>query len=128
MSTSNAERDGRRLAVRAETLYLLNLLVIPGLAFLLLCWQYWRHHADASPLARHHLRLTLIASLVAGVLLVLVNGLIILLGGYQAGSTWVIVVLYFTIIHSGLVLLGAFGLIKAMNGQPLHWPGAAARR
>ena len=128
MSTSSADRDGRRLAVWAETLYLLNLLVIPGLAFLLLCWLYWRRHADAPPLARHHLRLTLIASLAAGVLLVLVNGLIILLGGYQAGSTWVIVVLYFTVIHSSLVLLGAYGLIKAMNGQPLHWPGATARR
>jgi hypothetical protein len=128
MSTSSTDRDSRRLAVRAEALYLLNLLVIPGLGFLLLCWLYWRNHDTAPPLARHHLRLTLIASLAAGVLLVLVNGLIILLGGYQAGSTWVIVVLYFTIIHSSLVLLGAYGLIKAMNGQILHRPGAAVRR
>ncbi|MDX1607577.1 MAG: hypothetical protein R3202_15395 [Candidatus Competibacterales bacterium] len=125
MSTSPPDPAGRRLAVWAQVLYLLNLLVLPGPAFLMLAGLYWRCYAAAPPLARHHLRLTLIVSLLAGLLLILVNGLILLLGGYQAGTTWVIVVLYFTVVHSALVLLGAYGLIRALNDQPVGRCGAS---
>lgn len=114
--------EGQPLAVWAEALYLANLLVAPGLAFLVLLWLYWRHHREAPPLARNHLRLALWASLLAGALLILVNGLIILLGGYQAADTWLIVILYFTICHSALVILGIYGLARAMAGKPFRHP------
>jgi len=113
---------GQGLAIAAESLYLVNLLLLPGLAFLALLWLYWRHHSAAPPLARHHLRQTLSASLWAGALLVIANLLIIVLGGYDAASTWVVAILYFTTIHATLVMLGILGLARALAGQPYAYP------
>lgn len=113
---------GTHLAITAEALYLVNLLLLPGLAFVFLAAMYLRHIGRAAPLARCHLRQTMAASLWAGVLLIIVNGLILALGGYQASSTWVVLVLYFVSCHAGLVLLGVLGLAKAMAGQPYRYP------
>lgn len=113
---------GTKLAITAESLYLVNLLLVPGLAFAVLAVLYLRHVRSAAPLARCHLRQTMMGSLWAGVLLVLVNGLILALGGYQAPGTWVVLVLYFVCCHTGLVLLGVLGLAKAMAGQPYRYP------
>lgn len=113
---------GQSLALVAESLYLINLLVLPGLGFLALLWLYFRRRANAAPLAQIHLRQTVSASLWAGVLLVLVNLLIIILGGYDAAWTWVIVILYFTTVHTSLVILGILGLARALAGQPYRYP------
>ena len=44
------------------------------------------------------------------------------LGGLDWAWTWVVLVLYFTCIHSTLVLFGMYGLIKAMSGQVWRFP------
>mgnify|MGYP001577354986 CR=1 FL=1 len=62
------------------------------------------------------------ASLWAGVLLLVANSLIVLLGGYQSPHTWMVVVLYFTTCHATLVLLGVLGLAKALAGQCYRFP------
>jgi hypothetical protein len=113
---------GLGLAVTAEALYLVNLLLLPGIAFIALVWLYLRYRATAAPLAANHLRQTLVASLCAGVLLIAANLIILLLGGYQAPYTWVVLVIYFTVCHSALVIAGMFGLSKAMAGQPFWFP------
>lgn len=126
MSLSDNEADtsasGRSLAVMAEALYLTNLLLLPGLTFLVLLAVWARHRRSAPPLARCHLRQTVAASLWAGALLILANAAILLLGGYRHAGTWVVVILYFTIFHSTLVLLGVLGLAKALAGQPYVYP------
>jgi hypothetical protein len=114
--------EGQGLAVAAESLYLVNLLLVPGIAFLILLVLYIRHRASAPALARGHLQQTLAASLWAGLLLVLVNGLILWLGGYDQASTWVVLLLYFTTCHATLVLLGVVGLARAMAGKPYRYP------
>jgi hypothetical protein len=116
------EADSGQIAVWAEVLYLINLLVIPGLGFALLYWLYRRHIDQAAPLDRAHLQQTLSGSIWAGVLLVLVNLLILLLGGYQGVNTWVILITYFTLCHASLVLFGAYGLAKAMSGLCWRYP------
>ena len=113
---------GQGLAVAAESLYLINLLLLPGLGFLLLLWLFFHHRDSAPPLARVHLRQTMSASLWAGVLLIFANLLIVVLGGYQTAWTWIIVILYFTTVHATLVLLGIFGLARALAGQPCRYP------
>ena len=118
----DAPVPGQGLAVLAESLYLVNLLLLPGVAFIVLLWVYALHHAQAAPLAQCHLRQTLSASLWAGVILVLANGVIIALGGYTAPSTWVVVILYFTCCHAALVMLGTLGLAKAMAGKAYRYP------
>lgn len=113
---------GQGLAVAAESLYLVNLLLLPGLAFLALLWLYFRHRDDMPPLALGHLRQTLSASLWAGILLVIANLTIIALGGYDAPWTWVVVILYFTAAHTTLIVLGIVGLARALAGQAYRYP------
>ena len=62
------------------------------------------------------------ASLWAGALLVVMNLLILALGGYRSANTWTVVVVYFTTCHASLVLLRIVGLSKAMSGQHWHFP------
>ncbi len=114
--------DDTPMAIAAEVLYLVNLLLLPGVAFLLLLLLYLKYKNSAPALSRNHLRQTMAASLWAGVLLIAVNGLILALGGYDAPSTWVILILYFTTCHASLVLLGVLGLSKALAGQRYRYP------
>lgn len=129
---SNGEAEhtepGQSLAVTAEVLYLANLLLLPGLAFLALLWLWSKHRHGAPALARSHLRQTIAASIWAGVLLVIANAAIILLGGYRQPSTWMVAIIYFTMFHSSFVLLGVLGLAKAMAGKPYAYPLIGWRR
>jgi len=108
--------------VAAEVLYLANLLLLPGLAFIALLVVYVRRIRTAPKLAACHLRQTLSASLWAGALLLAANIIILLLGGYRSPNTWMVVIIYFTTCHATLVLLGVMGLAKAMAGQMYRYP------
>ena len=120
--TSAAPQPGQDIAIAAESLYLINLLLLPGPGFLALLGLFFRYRRDAPPLAQTHLRQTVSASLWAGGLLVFVNLLIVALGGYDSGWTWVVVILYFTTAHTTLVVFGIFGLARALAGQPYRYP------
>lgn len=117
-----SQSAGQTLAVTAEALYLVNLLLLPGIAFVFLVLIYIKTIRTATPLAACHLRQTLSASLWAGMILVVVNLVIIFLGGFNSSWTWVIVILYFTVCHATLILLGTVGLARAMNGKPYRYP------
>lgn len=119
--------DGQRLAVLAEALYLVNLLLAPGLAFGVLWWLWRKHRLTAPPLARQHLRQTLWVSVVAGVLIVCLSALLVAAGGLQSPWTWVVVLTYFVCVHGTLVLLGMVGLSKAMAGRPWRYPVVGPR-
>ena len=116
------EKAGQNLAVLAEALFLTNLLLAPGIAFAVLLWLWLRHKDSAPLLARQHLKQTTFVSLWGGLLLVTLTALLILVGGLAWEYTWVLVILYFTCIHSTLVLFGVFALTKAMAGQPWRYP------
>lgn len=113
---------GLGLAVTAESLFLLNLLLLPGIAFLALIWLWVSRHRQAPALAVTHLSQTISASLWAGLLLIVANGLILLLGGYQGVHTWVVAIIYFTVAHATLVLFGVLGLARALAGQCWRFP------
>lgn len=121
-TSSDNDVPGFTLAVTAEGLYILNLLLLPGAAFLILLLLYFLKYDKAPPLAAAHLSQTIRASLWAGVLLIIVNGLILLLGGYDGPWTWVVLITYFTICHASLVMLGILGLAQAMAGRCWQYP------
>ncbi len=125
----SAPAPGQTLAVKAELLYLANLMLAPGLAFLLLAWLWAKHRKTASVLARQHLDQTFVVSLCGGGLIVVACALIVVLGGLNWPWTWVIVVLYFTTVHTTLIVLGVMGLTRAMNDKPWQFPllGRAVR-
>jgi hypothetical protein len=119
---TDGPRPGQGLAVAAESLYIANLLLLPGIAFVILLALHARHRHSAPRLATCHLAQTVSASLWAGLILVIFNLVIVVLGGYTAAYTWVIVILYFTTCHSTFVLLGVLGLARAMAGQEYVYP------
>jgi hypothetical protein len=116
------EKAGQALAVLAESLFLINLMLLPGIAFAILAGLWLKHRDSAPPLARQHLRQATLVSLWGGALIIILGSLILLAGGLDAGWTWVVLVLYFTAIHSTLILLGMYALIKAMAGQRWRFP------
>lgn len=116
------EIPGQGLAIAAEALFLLNLLALPGLAFAILAGLWFRFRRDAPPLARQHLRQAFVVSLWGGVLIVVCSACILLAGGLHEQWTWVVLILYFTCIHSTLILLGMVALVKAMGGQAWRFP------
>jgi len=116
------EKPGQNLAVLAEALFLINLLLAPGIGFAILLWLWLQNKDRAPPLARQHLKQTTFVSLWGGLLIVSLTALLILVGGLYWEYTWVAVILYFTCIHSTLVLFGMYGLIKAMAGQTWRFP------
>lgn len=118
----SADDQDQATAVAAQALFLLNLLLLPGLGFLLLLGLWLVRRGTAGALAQAHLAQALSGSLWAGLLLVLVNGLILLLGGYQGPQVWVVLILYFTSCHALLVLCGAMGLARALAGQCWRFP------
>lgn len=118
----DAAPAGGALAVTAEGLYLANLLLLPAVSFVVLAVLFLRRNEETPPLATAHIEQTFAASLWAGVLLVAVNLLILALGGYRGVHTWVLVILYFTVCHSTLVLFGIAGLSKALAGQCWRFP------
>lgn len=113
---------GQGLAVLAEALYLGNLLLVPGVCFGVLLWLWLKHKDDAPPLARQHLKQTTFVSLYGGILIIALSSLFIAIGGLHWEWTWVVVILYFTCVHSTLVMFGMFGLSKAMAGQTWRYP------
>ena len=122
LSAAKPASDGLPLAVIAEALFLANLLVAPGIAFGLLFWLWHKNKDRAPPLARQHLKQATFVSLYGGLLIVSLTGLFLAIGGLNWEWTWVVVILYFTCIHSTLVMFGMFALAKAMAGQVWRFP------
>lgn len=125
--TEKHEAPGQGLAVAAESLFLVNLMLAPGLAFLALAWLWLKHGHDAPPLARCHLDQTFFVSLWGGALIVVICALFLFFLGWDWEWTWVAVILYFTCVHSTLILFGMLGLAKAMAGKPYVYPWIGPR-
>ena len=82
-------------------------------------------------LARNHLQQTFLVSLYGGVLIVSVIAALLAFGVFgqanDSGLIWVAVILYFTCIHSALILFGIAGLVRALAGQPFRYPRIGPR-
>lgn len=122
LDNPEADIPGQSQAVTAETLYLVNLLLLPGIAFLVLLNMYLKHAKSAPALARCHINQTFIASIWAGFLIVIVSTVILLFGSFEEAWTWAVLITYFTTIHATLVMLGVVGLAKALAGKHFHYP------
>ncbi len=126
MQHSDVDSTEQNLAVTFEVLYLLNLLLFPGLAFFLLGILYFWFRHIKNGLAYCHLQQTFFASLWAGVLLIIVPAITVLmmfllLGSFEYPITWIFLILYFVLIHVFFIFLGSLGLAKAMAGKHYHY-------
>jgi hypothetical protein len=105
----------RRLAIIAQSLYLANLLLVPGLAFLALLYVFIKQ-SPAYGLARIHLFRAVQLSLFSGLLLVAIP-LLVLKFSQQLDISVMMLLLYFVTFHAAVVLLGMFNLARAMSGR-----------
>ena len=115
------------LAVLAASLYLLNLLLLPGMAFGVLVWLWATRRRDASSVDRSHLDNALRGSLLAGTMLVGVALFILIPGGFGHPATWVALILYLVTFHAAFVLVGVLMLVKALAAQPFCFPLVGVR-
>ncbi len=121
---SSLDPNDRKVAIMAESLYVANLLILPGIAFIFLALLFTKNHGSALPLARSHMEQTMSASIWIAVLLftVSITVLMLNLAGVEDVTIWMIVVILFTIIHATMVLLGVVGLAKALSGKCWRYP------
>lgn len=114
--------DNYTLAIVAECLFLINLLFFPGLAFIVLSLVYLMNRQHPSAVVRCHLKQTVVASMWAGVMIVIVSIAMVLIGGLGEPGSWIIGIIYFLSIHGTLVLMGGMGLSRAINNKHFHYP------
>ena len=105
MKYLNISPAEKRLASWGAGLYLLNLLLIPGLGFVLLILLYQKNKNSSGEFVLHHLRQNLLAMVVSGVAIIGISIAILLLGGFNSPWTWMVFILYGVTIHATLVLL-----------------------
>lgn len=112
MMTSVQQSNKKNNAIIYQSLYLANLLLLPGISFFYLLWLFKRNHTILD-WQRIHLYRAVQLSVIAGVLLVLVPLLVILLGN-EIEALVMVMLVYFVTIHALLVLLGMFNVARAM--------------
>ena len=116
--------DGKDFAVLVESLYVANLLILPVLAFIILALIFIKKHGSLPALADSHLEQTMFASIWIGVFFFITALTVMLMNliGIEDVTLWMIAIITFTIIHATMVLLGVFGLAKALSGKCWRYP------
>jgi len=118
----NEDSSGVSQATKAEILYLLNLTFLPVIAFIILLKMRNQLNSESTALEKSHIKQTINASIWAGILMIGINGLILFLSGINNVWTWVYIIIYFTSIHSALILFGVIGISKAQGGHFYVYP------
>ena len=111
-----------QIASTAAALHLLNILLLPFAAFVLLLVLYQRQRHQVSTLVQCHLIQALRASVCAGLMLILVSAGILLFGDLHQVGTWIFFILYVLCVHSVFILFGVFALTKALAGKHYFYP------
>ncbi|SHF72583.1 hypothetical protein SAMN04487965_2549 [Microbulbifer donghaiensis] len=104
--------------MRAQILYLLNFLLLPGIAFILLLVLWYRTDPVAASLQRQHLASAIKWALIGGGLLVIVPLAYIVLTAGKSTTAIALLVTAWVCIHGLLVLIGAHGLMRAASNRP----------
>lgn len=109
---NNAHPRQHKLAIIAQSLYLANLLILPGLAFLILLNYFFKHRSNFG-IARIHLFRALQLCLLNGLLLAVLPLFYIYFSSSQSQAI-MIMLFYFVCMHAAFVLIGMLNLSRAM--------------
>jgi hypothetical protein len=107
-------------AVTPIAWYLLNLLAIPGIAFLVLIWLFVSS-SHANELRRAHTRAALYMSILGFVLISSGVGAGWVLFG-NTGNFWTLALVWAIVLHTGFVLWGIIALAQAMSDKKPYFP------
>lgn len=108
ISSTKSGRD----AIVYQSLFLMNLLVIPGLSFLLLIWLFVKKNHQKG-WQRIHLYRSVQLSVLAGFFIVIVP-LIVLVTTNAFEASLMVMIIYFVTMHAAFVLLGMLNISRAM--------------
>ncbi len=118
----HSEAKNTSIAMMAEALFLANLLLIPIIPFLFLVYLFSKYRNQKDSIAYNHISQTLTASIFAGIFIVLIAAGFYFFSTTSTAITWTIIITYLTCVHSIFVMLGIYGLSKAMSGQIVKFP------
>ncbi len=107
-----------KTASQAALLSLLNLTLLPIIAFSALLWIY--NKTQPGTIARYHAELGIKTNLFAAIALFLVSALMIAFGGFDSAWTWVYVISYFTIVHTTFIIFAVWALVRSWSGEKLN--------
>ncbi|MGR5066314.1 hypothetical protein [Photobacterium sp. DNB22_13_2] len=96
-------------------LSLLNLTFLPVIAFAFLLMKLKKIKKQS--FAYYHLQFAIRLNLIAAIALILVSILMISLGGFNSGWTWVFVITYFVFIHTVFILIAVWALVRSWSGH-----------
>jgi len=94
---------------------ILNMTFLPGVAFVYLLYKLIK--SDKNTIDHYHARFAIVLNLAAALSLIIVSGLMLLLGGFDSAWTWVYVITYFTMVHTGFIIIAVWTMIRAWSGQ-----------
>jgi len=115
--------EGCDLAIAAEAFYVTNMVLAPGLGFIMLLALYFHCvRKNATAIALNHLRQTLSATFWTGAIAALFLGLIFATGGYPSPWFWPLLSGYFLLFHIPLTYMGVMGLTRALGGEGYRFP------
>jgi len=111
-----------KLASRAHLLFLLNITFLPVIAFVLLLINASSAPVTQSAFLQHHYRQSLWANIISGILLLGLSSLLLVIGDISSPYTWMTLLIYFTCIHSLLILLALYATVKTSAGVDYDYP------
>ena len=115
--------EGCDLAIAAEAFYIVNMVLAPGLGFLMLAALYPYCKKKRPPkIAMNHLRQAISATIWAGIAVTIFLVLIWLTGGYPSPYFWPLITIYFLFIHIPMSIIGVIGFGKALAGENFRYP------
>ena len=109
-----------KLASKAAALSLLNLTLLPVIAFIGLLLI--RKDSSIESIARYHTDLGIKLNIIAAIVLFVVSGVMILFGGFNSPWTWVYVISYFTLVHTIFIIVAVWALVRSWSGDQLRDP------
>jgi len=111
LNVKNSSKDNSD-AIVYQSLFLMNLLLIPGLAFVLLIWLFTKKSKQLG-WQRIHLYRSVQLSVLAG-FFILVIPLVVLVTTNAFEASLMVMIIYFVTMHAAFVLLGMLNLSRAM--------------
>lgn len=105
-----------------EILYLLNITFLPVIGFITILFLKSKHKPDTHSFIKSHTIQAINASIWAGVLMIGINGLILIFSSIDSIWTWMYIIIYFTSIHSVLIILGVIAISRAQGGRYYKYP------
>lgn len=122
MQTLNAIHDvteaNIKRASHATIASLLNLTFLPVIGFIWLVILFNKTQQDT--IDHYHALLGIKLNLIAVVALGVVSLLVILVGGFDSVWTWVFLISYFTLVHTALIIVAVWAMIRSWSGQKLR--------